>query len=143
MTAAAFTESEKERIRYHMGYLASSSAASIQFGLPRPLQTLFILEDAISLITNPHAQDRVRNILSCLDQIEGKLKSAQCTLMAEKLGQLVLHPGRDKGLFATDLLEREYVRWVNRLADILGAPKYVYSERFRRRGPGSVLAVSG
>jgi hypothetical protein len=126
-----------------MGYLLTTLAPSIQLGIPRPLQTVFILEDALVLLTNQYAVGRARSILVTLNALEEKMKAAQCTLVASKLGSLELHPGKDRGHYYTDLLEREYVRWVNRLADILGAPKYAYAERFRRRGPGTHLRVSG
>jgi hypothetical protein len=43
----AFTPQEKEKIRYHSGYLNAQPAASIQLGVPRPVQTLFLIEDAM------------------------------------------------------------------------------------------------
>ncbi|KKK54507.1 hypothetical protein LCGC14_3083990, partial [marine sediment metagenome] len=42
------TEAEKERVRYHLGYLQVSAAASIQLGIPRPLQTVFLLEQGLN-----------------------------------------------------------------------------------------------
>jgi hypothetical protein len=137
------TESEKEQIRYHMGYLLTSFAASVQLGIPRPLQTVFILEDSIALLTNEFACKRVRNILEILCKLEKQLEAATCSLNVQSVGNITFNPGKDRGLFATDLIEREYVRWVNRLADILGAPLYPYSKRFQRQGPGTVLRVRG
>lgn len=141
------TEQEKERVRYHMGYMGTSygggqAAAGIQFGVARPVQTAFLLEEAIQLLlVNPHALSRVRSLLGTLDKIECQLEAASCTLVAARLGELELHPGKDRGMFFTDLLEREYKRWAERLADVLGVPFYPYSTRFRRRGPGSNIPV--
>lgn len=126
-----------------MGYLLTTLAPSIQLGIPQALPTLFILEQSLVLLTNQFAVERAQRILTKLDNLEAKLEAAQCTLVASELGSLKLHPLKDRGLLFTDSLEREYIRWVNRLADILGAPKYAYSERFRRRGPGTNVSVSG
>jgi len=144
MAGSCLSESDKERCRYHLGYLETDMAPSIQFGIPRPLQTVFLLEQAIQrLVTSEFVCARVRRILDCLDTIEQKLKSALCMLGVESLGDLKLHPLAQKnGMLVTDSLEREYVRWANRLSDVLGVPKYAYSQRFRRQGPGGSIPVS-
>lgn len=138
---AELTAQEKERVRYHLGYMEVSSAPSIQLGIPKPLQTVFLLEDALTLLTNVYAVDRVRCILQTLDQIEGQLRAGTCTLVADKLGELQLHPLRAQGKLFTDSLEKEYRRWAQRLADVMGVPLYPYSQRFRASGPGAVLPV--
>lgn len=136
------TEEEKERVRYHLGYMETSFAASLQFGLPRPVQTIFIVEQAMNLLVNPFAVDRVRRVLWTLDDIEQKLQSALCTLVAEQLGDLKLR-GAEPGRTHPDLLEREYIRWARRLADILGVPLYPYSDRFKNRVNTGNLSVRG
>jgi len=129
------TEGEKERIRYHLGYMETSfggnqAAASIQFGIPRPAQTLFLVESAIQeLLTNLYAVERVRFILQNMDNIEQQIASASCMLAAEQLGEMKLR-GAKSGETFTDLLEREYVRWGYRLADVLGVPVYPFSRRY-------------
>jgi hypothetical protein len=129
------TESEKEKIRYHTGYMETSFAASMQLGIPRPVQTVFLLESAMSLLTNEDAVNRVRGILAQLERLEEQLKSATCSLVAEQVGDLKLRAN------FPDLLEKEYVRWAKRLADILGTPLYAYSTRFQRSGPGRSIPV--
>ncbi len=136
------TEEEKERVRYHLGYMETSFAASLQFGLPRPVQTIFIVEQAMNLLVNPFAVDRVRRVLWTLDDIEQKLQSALCTLVAEQLGDLKLR-GAEPGRTHPDLLEREYIRWARRLADILGVPLYPYSDRFKNRVNTGNISVRG
>lgn len=144
--ATSFTEEEKERIRYHLGYMATSfggnqAAASMSFGIARPIQTMFLVEDAIqNLLTNVYATDRVRRILQTLDDLETKLIAASCTLAAEALGSLKLR-GAEQGKTFPDLLEREYVRWAGRLADVLGVPIYPYAKRFKGSGPGKSVPV--
>lgn len=140
------TEEEKERVRYHMGYMATSfgstmEGASIQFGIPRPVQTVFLLEEAIQiLLTNPFAVDRVRKILQTLDDLEARLQNAACMLAVEQLGEIKLRSA-EPGRTFTDLIEREYVRWGRRLADVLGVPLYPYAHRYRGVGPGRSIPV--
>jgi len=119
-----FDDADKERIRYHLGYLEVSVAASISFGIPRPLQTVFLVEQAMNNVI-PAAIPRVMRYLKVLDDIEDKMVDAQDRLAATQLEDL--HLREDE----TDKLEREYVRWASRLSDILGAPIYAYSQRFR------------
>ena len=135
------TEGEKERIRYHLGYMETSfgsnqAAASLSFGIPRPAQTMFLVESAIQeLLTNLFAVERVRGILQTMDNLEAQIAAAACMLAAEKLGDMTLR-GAKCGETFTDLLEREYVRWGYRLADVLGVPVYPYSRRYQSGNRG-------
>lgn len=135
--AVVLTEQDKERIRFHLGYMLTSfggnqAAASLQFGIPRPAQTVFLLEEAINvLLTNEFAIQRVKDLLDTLDKLLNQIKAAACTLVAEKLGELTLHPGRTHQQYYTDLLRTEYRWWADLLADALGVPEYKYSVRFQ------------
>jgi hypothetical protein len=131
----ALTTQERERVRYHLGYLNVGMAGSIQFGLPRPIQTLFIVEEAMDQLLAV-GEDRVRRTLNVLDGVECKLIDAQKYLVAESLGDLKIRDGHP------DRLEKEYRRWAMRLADQLGVPLYAYSNRFSSGGAGNV-PVSG
>lgn len=133
---AILTEAEKAKVRYHLGYLASGFAPSLQYGLPRPIQTVFMLENAMTGLVEPHACDRVRAIVEQCDRIEEKLKCALDSLVAEQLGNLKLRANHP------DLLEKEYDRWTGRLADVFGVPRYPFSQRNNRKGPGSSIPVS-
>lgn len=137
---SALSEADKERVRYHLGYMNTSFVASITMGIPRPVQTLFLVEDAMGLL-QPLAVPRVVCILDTLDSLERQLVKAQPTVGVESLGELTLHPLRSQGKLGTDSLEHEYLRWGNRLADLLGVPPYPYSKRYRRSGPGSIVPV--
>ena len=119
---AVLSESEKERTRYHLGYLATQGAASIQLGIPRPLQTLFLVEQAMNIIIEA-AVPRVRRLLKVLDDIEDQMIESQVRLSAKKLDGIELRDNEP------DMLEREYKRWSGRLADMLGVPPYPYSNR--------------
>ena len=125
----AFTPEERQKIRYSLGYVNVSPAASINFGLPRPIQTLFLVEQAMDYIL-PGAEDNVRRILGILDGIECRLVDAQDRLAAKSLDNLTMRVDE------TDALENEYYRWGGRLADILGVPFYAYSNRYKRHGKG-------
>jgi hypothetical protein len=138
---AALTDAEKERCRYHLGYPETSGAATLQFGLPKPMQTAFILEQALTLLVNPDAIDRVRGILAQLDATELRMKRVGPHLAAEQVGNIKLR-GAVVGQTYPDLLEREYRRWAGRLADVLGVPFYSYSGKLRRVGPGGNVPMS-
>lgn len=143
---ASLTDQDKERVRYHLGYMETSfggdqAAASLQFGIPRPAQTMFLVENAIqNLLTNTFAVRRVQKVLAVMDSIEAQLEAATCQLAAEQVGELKLR-GAKCGETYPDLLEREYVRWGYRLADILGVPVYAYSTRYRKAACGGVRNI--
>ncbi len=121
----AFTTEEKERIRYHTGYLEVSPAPSITFGIPALIQTNFLVERAMDLVL-PAAEGRVRKILCVLEGIECKMIEWQDYLIASQLDSLTIRADN------IDKLEDEYSRWASRLADILGCPLYPGSSKFRR-----------
>jgi hypothetical protein len=116
--------------------MSTATAASIQFGMATPIQTLFIVEDAMNLLPEV-AVPRAQKMLGTLDAIEAKLASDLVLdqLQAEQIGNLKLRSA-DHGKTVTDLLEREYVRWAKRLADTLGCPLYPFSDRFSRSAGG-------
>jgi hypothetical protein len=136
--STALTEADKEKIRYHLGYLASGFAATLQFGLPRPYQTVFMVEQAMMLLNNAYAITRLRDILCTLEKIEKKMVCDLDTLKVESVDTVKMRGD------VIDRYEGEYKRWASRVADILGVPKYPFSERSGAvGGPGSIVKVSG
>lgn len=131
----ALTDSEKERVRYHLGYPEVQPAASITFGIPRPIQTAFLVESAMNLLL-PVAEDRVRSIVGVMDGIECRLIDAQDRLAAKRIDQLELRDDEPSQL------ENEYQRWGFRLADTLGVPVYAYSTKYRRGGNKTITNVT-
>lgn len=121
----AFTPDERNRIRVALGYMSVGMAASMQLGIPRPAQTLFLLEDAMTLIL-PQAEDRCRRIVETMENIECQLAAATANFAVSEVDGIKLRENQD------ELLERNYVRWGKRLADVLGVPIYPYSERYNR-----------
>ena len=131
-------DTEKARIRAALGYPVTDPVASYQLGIPKPVQTAFLLESSMTLIEE-NQLPRLRTLLEALDQTEANLMKAQCLLTAQRVGDVELRTG-DEGKSTPDLLEKEFCRWANRLADMLGVPLYPYSERFRKHsGPIPVM----
>lgn len=124
MPTPAFTPRDRSRVKYHLGYLAVAPAASIQFGIPRPIETLFLVEDALNnIIDDGFNVQNVLRILGILDGVECRLVAFQDYLAANQLGNLTVNPDK------MDNLEQEYIRWQGRLGDILGVPIYPYTRR--------------
>lgn len=142
VTLDSLTEEEKSKCRYYLGYLQTETAPSIQLGIPKPLQTVFLLEQALNLIQSNFAAKRVRIILCRLDAIETALCGAIANLGVSSVDKIDLHPLKSRGILTTDSLERENSRWANRLADTLGVPLYPFSDRFKRKGPGVSVRTS-
>jgi hypothetical protein len=136
--ASILDPAERERVRYHMGYPGTSPAPTIALGVPTAMQTSFMVENAMNNVMGV-STDRVRTLLQILDNTEAAIVAAQCNLAAAKVGNLELR-GATAGETHTDLLEREYVRFAQRLADLLGAPLYPYAQRFKGK-VGNVASV--
>lgn len=128
------TDSEKQRIRYHLGYPALTDAASVAFGVPTMNQTNFLVQSALNRLLEP-ALEQVRKIVEVMDGIETKLIESQERLAAIKLEELTLRENEP------DLLENEYKRWGYRLADIVGSPIYPFSRRYSGGGAGGVTMI--
>ena len=128
------SDGEKQRARYHLGYPALTTAASVAFGVPTMNQTNFLVESALLRLLEP-ALEQVRSICNTMDTIEKQLVTALGRLRAEKLGELELRGDE------CDALEGEYRRWGYRLSDVIGAPIYAYSRRYQGGGSNSVTSV--
>ena len=123
----ALTAEERQQVRYHLGFVSVFPAASINFGMPRPIQTLFLVEQAMDYLM-PVGEAKVRQIIGIMDGIECRLVDAQDRLAAQSLDNLTMRADE------TDALEGEYFRWGGRLADTLGVPFYAYSNRYKKHG---------
>lgn len=118
------TDADKTRAKYHLGYMNTQTAPGISYGMSTPIQTLFLVDRALELISELSV-DRIRQLLNVLDGIECRLVDAQDRLAAIQLGNLKLRMNEP------DMLEHEYWRWGGRLADVLGVPFYAYSNRYK------------
>lgn len=134
MATAPLSAEEKQRVSYHMGYPAVTSAASVAFGVPMMTQTNFLIYNILGSLLDSGI-DQVRMMSSVMDNIETKMIEAQDRLAATKLEELSLREDE------IDKLESEYRRWGYRLSDITGAPVYPYSRRYATSGAGSVASI--
>jgi hypothetical protein len=123
----ALTEEERQKVRYHLGYMSVTAAVQITYGVAKPAQTLFLVELAMNNLM-PVAEDKVRQLIGILDGIECRLVDAQERLAASSIDQLKMRADEP------DALEHEYYRWGGRLADTLGVPFYAYSNRYKSGG---------
>jgi hypothetical protein len=124
MPNAVLSEEEKARIRHHLGYILTDPVSSIQLGVPRASQPQFLVEGQMNRIPDT-AVGMIRRYVDILDKLEGTLLDAVSRFKASKLGEITLRDNE------TAMIEGEYFRWATRLADDLGVPLNIYSERFR------------
>lgn len=120
---------DRSRARYHLGYMGVSPAPSIQMGIPRAIETAFLIENSFDLLMEDQVP-RVVAILDFMDKIEAQEKDGISRLRAEKLDTLTLRADEE------DALNREYCKWGYKLAGILGCQPYPFSERYARNGAG-------
>ena len=129
------SDADKERARYHLGYMEVTVASSMHFGIPQVTDTQWMFEDAITRVMVA-AEPRVVALLDQLDCIEKLMMRASGELFAKRI------EGLEPNLDQPDDLEEEYVRWACRLADMLGIMPYPYSKRFATlrggNGPGNI-----
>lgn len=134
MSTPALSDSEKQRIAYHMGYPGVTSAASVAYGVPLMMQTNFLIYNVLGQLLDSTIE-QVRAISKTMDDIETKLIEAQDRLAALRLEDLYLNNNE------ADQLEAEYRRWGYRLSDVTGAPVYPYSRRYSNGSGNSVSSV--
>lgn len=121
---AALSPQDRSRVAYHLGFLSVQPAASIQFGIPRPLETVFLLELALNnIIDDGYNVANIQRLLGILDGIECRMVAAQDYLPASKLGSLEVRPDHIAALLDT------YADWAGQLASTLGVPPYPYNRR--------------
>lgn len=125
------SDADIERARYHLGYMDVVVASSFAFAIPQATQPQFLFESSIRRV-QPGAEARVVKLLDFLDQIECTLFQASKDLFAKRVDAL------EANLEQPTDVEREYVRWACRLADIIGVMPYPWSERFKILSQGGI-----
>lgn len=131
----AISDADIERARYHLGYMTVVVASSFAFGIPQATETQWMFESAITRVM-PASESRVVSILDKLDCIEETMFGATKDLFARRAGDL------EPNLSQPDDLEKEYIRWAKRLADMLGVMPYPYSQRFSLMAAGGAGNIS-
>lgn len=121
-----------ERARYHLGYMTVVVASSFAFGIPAATEVQFMFESAIKRV-QALSEPRVVRLLDKLDEIECTLFEASSNLFAKRAGDL------EPNLEQPADVDREYVRWACRLADMLGIVPYPFSERFKILSAGGLI----
>lgn len=120
-----------ERARYHLGFLTVTVASSFAFSIPAATEVQFMFESAIRRVQTI-SEPRVVQLLDKLDEIECVLFRASSELFAKRAGDL------EPNLEQPSDVDREYVRWACRLADMLGITPYPFSERFKILAQGGL-----
>ena len=129
MTQIRLDDQDRERVRYHLGYLNVEPVSAVALGFPSAQQAQFLIERAMDRLF-PYAVPRVHRILTELDCIEDQMSDARKRLRVQQMGEIKMRNTNEEPV-EQDLLEREYARWAKRLADHFGVPVNPYSERFR------------
>lgn len=123
MPNAILTEEEKARIRYHLGYPQTDPVASIQLGVPRASQPMFLVEGQMNRIPDS-AIALVRRCVANCDATDQRILECQERMAARRADEIDLNENE------ADMLRKEYRFWVQRLADILGAPINPFAAAF-------------
>lgn len=126
MSAAQLSEDEKARVRRHLGYPEVSTNVVYTAGLSTPTMALAMIESAMTRLS-VEGVGRVRELLDVLDMLEKKMLKAACYVTVNRIGDIEMRPAN--GMQGTDLLEKEYIRWMKRLADCIGVAPHPFSSK--------------
>lgn len=130
---ATFSEEEQDSIRYHLGYTNVATNPSLSLGIPALGQAIFLINSAMGRLRDTSA-GRVRQQVSILEAIEKKMVEALKRFEAAEVDGIKLRGvGDDRS--ETKLLEIEYDRWGNRLANLFGVPYYPFAKRYQSGNP--------
>lgn len=132
----ALSNAEKERVRYHLGYMSTNMSSSLSLGVPSVSQLQFILErQMVSLLVD--AEPGVRRAIQELDCIEDQQSSFRRSLEVLSTGDVKI-----RGADAFAELDIQYSRWCQRLADTLGStinPFSLQHQTLNTMGPSVVI----
>ena len=130
---AKFSEEEQDSIRYHLGYTNTAVVPALALGVPAVGQPMFLVNSAMTQLREFSA-GRVRQHISVLEGIERRMVDAQGRLEVAEVDSIKMRGvGDDRS--EPDLLEKEYDRWGNRLANLLGVPYYPFAKRYQQGMP--------
>jgi hypothetical protein len=136
------SESDKDRARGHMGYLAVQQASTFVLGVPAAVQTQFVIEGAWSKIL-PSAEARFRRYLDRLDMIERQIEEDTENVAVDRIDEIELRADE-----LTQLIKR-YKHWQGNLSNLLGVPPNPFDARpmlgqgYNGAGSGINVPVTG
>jgi hypothetical protein len=131
----ALSDANRARVRYHLGYQAASPGMGFSYGVPILSEPHYIFESACQNLIAENVPQVIKllDTLDCIqDQMMNSAKRGYPAIRAEDV-----EPNLKEG----DDLEREYVRWAYRLADILGCPVSPWAERFKAKSGAYNVSV--
>lgn len=130
----AFTDQEKDRILYFLGFPNwASLAQSIQLGYPAASQPMFLVFDSFNRM-RPEAEGTIRHVLCELESIECQISDARKRLRAKVVGEVEMNPAERGALY------QELRAWTQRLSDTLGVVPNPYSQRVYEGVGGTINA---
>jgi hypothetical protein len=127
----ALTITEKERVRYHLGFASVAAAQVLSVGgvmASYPLS--WQLEANLNKVAI-ESEPRVRDLLTKLDQTEEKMFCAQDELAATQVGNISVN------IRQREDLARAYRYWQGALASILMVVPNPADQRFNGMGAGA------
>ena len=125
----AFTEYEKTRIRYHLGFLNVAASATFVLGTPAAVETQFLVESAMNKVL-PEAEVLVRDLVAKCDAVEGQIADNQELLAVTAVDEIQVRQDE------FEALQKRYHYWRNGLANCLG----IYTNTFDKRFAGGLNA---
>ncbi len=123
----ALTPTEKHSIEYHLGWVQDTQVLAMS-GNVTVHQVLSLLRSNIEK-TTPDKVYRVREALCECQKVQDQLKGIRERFGVTQVGNTSLD-NRE----AIELLENEYTRWTDKLADMYGGHKNAYSAEHQRIG---------
>lgn len=128
----ALSDSDRARVRRHLGYPNVSMVPTRALGVPALSQPLYLVESAMDRLL-PEAADYVRQVIDVMEGIQAQIVDANRRLKAQQLGELKLRRTNDEPT-EQELLWGRYGEWATVLSDELAAPINPYSAKFRQLG---------
>lgn len=128
------TEEDKEKIREHMGYPGTSTASTLALGLPQNIEFAHLIEAQMNRLRET-AVEKAREFIAALDMLDREKLDAVGLLAVNQLDTIKIREDQ------IDQIDRQYYQWACRLADLLRAPLYPGSEKFKRFIGGGCVNV--
>jgi hypothetical protein len=123
----AFSDDEKARIRYHLGYANVTFAFTFVLGVYAKIPFQSIVEGAMTQAL-PEIESQVRLLLQRLDQTEAQMFDNQELLAIDGIGSIQI---RKDGQPKT---RDQYAYWAAALGNIFNVEPNPYDQRFMGNG---------